>query len=136
MLRVILGAISGIAVAVLTVVLFNWVSHTVYPPPPDIDISDTAAIAEMMANAPLAALLIIVIGYVVATFDGVFLAAWIAGSKPYIYALLVGVLMLAAVISNLILIPHPLWFSITSIVGIIAAAWAAALVVPKIRGAA
>ena len=134
MLRVILGAVAGLAVAVLTVVLFNWISHTVYPPPPDIDISDTTAVAEMMAAAPFAALLIIVIGYVVATFDGVFLAAWIAGSKPYIYALLVGVLMLVAVVSNLILIPHPLWFSISSILGIIVAAWAATIVVPRVRG--
>ena len=37
MLRDVLGAIVGIAVAVLTVMLFEWISHMVYPVPADLD---------------------------------------------------------------------------------------------------
>jgi uncharacterized protein YacL len=40
-----------------------------------------------------------------------------------IYAIVVGGLMLVATAANLLTIPHPLWFSVLGVVGIIVAAW-------------
>lgn len=132
MLRDVIGAIVGIAVAVLTVMLFNWISHTVYPVPADLDVTSTAALADHMASVPPGALILIVAGYFVATFDGTFIAGWIGRSKPFIFALVVGVLMLVATISNLIMIPHPMWFNIAAIASIILAAWSATVAVPAV----
>ena len=85
---------------------------------------------EYVATLPVGALLFVLASYVIATFDGVFIAGWIGRAKPFIFALVVGVLMLVATITNLLMIPHPLWFSAAAIVGIIVAAWIATLVVP------
>ncbi len=132
MLRDVLGAIVGIAVAVLTVTLFNWISHTVYPVPSDFDVTSTAALAEHLASAPPGALLIVLAGYFVATFDGAFIACWIGRAKPVIFALVVGVIMMVLTSTNLIMIPHPMWFNIAAVAGIIIAAWSATVAVPAV----
>lgn len=132
MLRDVLGAITGIAVAVLTVMLFEWISHMMYPVPADLDITSTAALADHMASAPPGALILVLAGYFVATFDGTFIACWIGRAKPVIFAMVVGVLMLVATVSNLIMIPHPMWFNIAAVAGIIIAAWSATVAVPAI----
>lgn len=133
MLRDVIGAIVGVAVAVLTVMLFDWISHTAFPLPPDLEVNDTTAMSEYIGTMPLAAMLLVLAGYIVATFDGTFIAAWIGRAKPFIFALVVGVLMLVATISTLIMIPHPMWFNIASVVGIVAAAWMATVAVPAIK---
>jgi hypothetical protein len=40
-----------------------------------------------------------------------------------IYAIVVGGLMFVATVANLIMIPHPVWFSVLGVAGIGAAAW-------------
>lgn len=132
MLRDVLGAIIGVAVAVLTVMLFEFISHTAFPVPPDLEMRDTAAMSEYISTVPVAAMLLVLAGYIVATFDGTFIAAWIGNAKPFIFGLLISVLMLVATVSTLIMIPHPMWFNIASVVGIIVAAWMATVAVPAI----
>ncbi len=131
MLRNVLGALAGIATAVLTVMLMEWLGHTVYPPPDGVDFSNTEALTTYVAAAPLGALLFVLVGYLIATFDGTFIACLIGRAPHYIYALLIAVLMLADTASNLIIIPHPTWFSISAVVGIIGAAWLAMKVTPS-----
>ena len=132
MLRDVLGASTGIVIAVLTVMLFEWISHLVYPVPADLDVGSTAALADHMASAPPGALILVLAGYFVATFDGTFVAAWIGRAKPFIFALVIGVLMLVATVSNLIMIPHPMWFNIAAVAGIVIAAWSATVAVPAV----
>ncbi len=124
-MRNILGALAGIAVAVLTVMLFEWIGHTIYPLPPGLEITDTEALNAHLAAAPIIALLLVLAGNLIATFDGTFVACLIGRTKPHIYALLIGVLMLAATTSNLIMFRHPTWFSVSAVVGIIVSAWLA-----------
>jgi uncharacterized protein YacL len=54
---------------------------------------------------------------------GTFAACKIGTAKPIVFAGVVGGLMLIATVANLIMIPHPLWFSILGVVGVIVAAW-------------
>ncbi len=125
MLRKVLGALAGIDTEVLTVMLMEWLSHTIYQLPAGLDVTDTEALSTYIAAAPLGALLLVLFGYLIATFGGTFVACLIGRAPPYIYALLIAVLMLAGTASNLIIIPHPPWFSASAVVGIIASAWLA-----------
>ncbi len=125
MLRNVVGALAGIAVAILTVMLMEWISHTIYPLPAGIEMTETEALNAHLAAAPITALLLVLAGYLIATFDGTFVACLIGRTKPHIYALLIGVLMLAATTSNLIMFRHPTWFSVSAVVGIVASAWLA-----------
>jgi hypothetical protein len=72
-------------------------------------------------GAPIAALLFVMGAWLVATLAGGLLACFIARETPLVYAAIVGGLVLLGTIINLLSIPHPLWFSITSVLAIIAA---------------
>ena len=126
MLRSVLGALIGIATAVATVMLMEFLSHSIYPPPSGIEILDTEAMNAHLAAAPVGALAIVLAGYLMATFDGVLVACLIGRAQPLFYALAIGVLMLAATASNLLMLRHPTWFSVSAIVGIVVSAWLAA----------
>ena len=132
-MRSILGLIFGLAVAILTVMLFQWISHTVWPPPEGLDPQDSAALAEHLRVAPLGSLILVVAGYIVGTFDGVFLGCFIGTAKRYIPAVVIGGLVLIGTISTLIMIPHPIWFAVSSLIGIPVAAWLATVVAPERR---
>ena len=91
------------------------------------------AIDNLIMSAPVGALALVLAGYLMGTFDGVFVACLIGRSNPSYYAMLIAMLMLAGTISTLLTMKHPTWFSVSAIVGIILAAWLAAKVAPKIK---
>ena len=125
MLRDVLGGIAGIAIAVLIVFLADMLSHTVYPPPPNLDFTDVEALRPYIATLPIGAFLIVMGGPIIGTFVGAVVAGKIGSAKVWVYPAIVGALMFAGTISNLIAIPHPLWFSIISLLGILASGWLA-----------
>lgn len=122
MARKLAGAIVGVAVAILTVIFVQWISHAAFPPPEGIELADSETVATYLASAPIAALAIVAAGYFIGTFDGVLAATLIGGGKPVGYGALIGLLMLVATISNLLLVPHPAWFAAVSLAGIVLAA--------------
>jgi len=136
MIRNIGAALAGIVTAFVLVVLVEKVGHLIYPPPADLDFSDPEAIRPYIATMPFLALLFPMIAWVVATFTGSLVASKIGTANPLIFAGVVGGLVLAATIANLIMIPHPAWFSIVSLVAIAASAWFAAKVASGPNGAA
>ncbi len=125
MIRNIAALIAGIITAFASIYLIEMLGHTIYPPPPDLDFSDPDAIRPYIATLPIIALLFPMFGWFIGAFAGSLVANFCGDAKPYVYAAAVGGLVFAATVANLILIPHPLWFSITSLLGIIASAWLA-----------
>jgi hypothetical protein len=125
MLRDILAGVAGIAVAVAIVMLAEELNHVVYPPPPGLDLNDPESMRAAVAQLPFAALLMLMGGWVLATFVGAVLADRIGTAKAWIYPTIVGLVMFAGTAANLILIPHPLWFSILALLAILLSAWLA-----------
>ena len=132
MLRNIAGAIIGIAVAVLTVMFMDWLSHSLFPFPDGLEITDTEALNVYIESLPLTALLLVLAGNLIATFDGVVTACLIGQIRPFFYALLIGMLMIAATASNLLMFRHPNWYSASVLIGIVLSAWLAMLFARKI----
>jgi len=125
MIRSIGALIAGIVTAFALIYLIEMLGHTIYPPPADLDFSDPEAIRPYIATLPIIALLFPMFGWFVGAFAGSLVADICGDAKPYVFAAIVGGLVLAGTIANLIIIPHPLWFSIISLLGIIASAWLA-----------
>jgi len=117
------AGIVGIAIAIAIVWLIEMVGHSVYPPPPNLNFADADAMRDYISSLPIGALLFVGGAWFVATLCGTFAACKIGQAKPIIFAGVVGGIMLIATAANLIMIPHPLWFSILGIAGIIVAAW-------------
>ena len=121
MIRKILAVIAGVVVAILTIFMIERLGHAVYPPPTGIDFSDPEAMSAYTDNASAMELLFPALAWVVATFLGGSLATAIARGAPMVNAAIIGGLILFGTVMNLVMIPHPLWFSIVAIVAIIAA---------------
>jgi hypothetical protein len=117
------AGIAGIVTAGLLVWLVEMLGHSVYPPPADLDFANPEAMGAYVATLPIGAFLFVGAAWFIATLGGTFVACKIGSAKPVIFASIVGGLMLVATAFNLVMIPHPLWFSILGVAGILVAAW-------------
>lgn len=135
--RTILGAVAGLVVAVVTIMLVEFASHHVYPPPPGIDPNDAADMARLIGMLPFGALLMVVLAWVIGAFDGGFVAALIArGNRPRLAALVPALMVMAGVVAMIYAIPaHPRWMSIAGLLLPIPAAIAGALLASKLKPA-
>jgi glucose dehydrogenase len=71
---------------------------------------------------------------VAGALGGTMAACHVGTAAPRVFAIVVGGLMLLATAINLATIPHPLWFSIAGIAGIIFAAWLGMFLSKKANG--
>ena len=117
------AGIAGVVVAFVLVWLVEMLGHAVYPPPANLDFADADAMRDYIATLPIGAFLFVGGAWFVATLGGTITACKIGTAKPMVFAAVVGGLMLVATAANLIMIPHPLWFAVLGIVGILVAAW-------------
>lgn len=120
MIRKIAGMAFGALIAITLIIVVQMIGHAVYPPPPGIDFGDPAAIATLMFEVPAGALLFVILSYIIGTFGGGMLAALVARETPMLFAAIVGALVLVGTVMNIFVIPHPTWFAVTAIVGIVA----------------
>jgi len=123
-LRRVGAVIAGMIAAFLLVAGAEGIAHRVSPPPPGTNMQDMAQVKAYVATLPLSVMLIVLTGWLIATFVATWLAARIAGTP--IPGYIVGALLLCAGIANAFIIPQPIWFSIVSIAIYIGATWVGA----------
>ena len=119
MRRKIVAVVLSAVVAVVLIVAIEALGHSVYPIPANLDITNSDAMQEYVMSAPVGALLSVLAAWLVATLVGGLLACFVAREAPLANSAIVGGLVLLSTIINLVSIPHPPWFSATSIVAII-----------------
>ncbi len=112
------AAVLGINAAGLIVAIVEALGHAVYPIPPDVDFNDSVQFGSYVKSLPIGAFLFVAGGWTLATLGGGLLACFIAKEKPFVYSGIVGGFILVATVANLIMIPHPLWFSISALIAI------------------
>ncbi len=117
------AGVAGVLVAFALVWLVEAIGHAIYPPPDELDFGNTDVMRAYIDTLPLGALLTVAIAWFAGSCGGTFAACKLGSARPLVYALIVGGLMLAGAIFNLVVIPHPHWFSALGIVGILAGAW-------------
>ena len=125
MLRDIFAGIAGVVIAVLIVFLAYELLHMMYPMPAGLDPDDTGDLRAFYATLPIAAFLLIMGGWVVATFVGSVVADRIGTAKVWIYPTVVGGFVFTATTAYLIAIPHPHWFTAVSLTAILVSTWLA-----------
>ena len=124
-LRTATAIVVGAITAFVLVGVIEAIGETVFPPPAGIDFTDRAQLATYVERLPAGALAFVLAAWIVATFVGGLVAGWIARKRAVIVAAVVGALVLAATIANVMLIPHPTWMVVAGVAGIAAAAWLA-----------
>lgn len=123
-MRTVLAVIAGLVSGSIVVSICEWLSHRVYPLPP-LDLNDPVALRAAIATLPLAALILVVVGWTVGTYAGARVGVAVAVTRKARAAWWVGALFLLATAANLSMIPHPTWMAVAGPAGVIAAAWLA-----------
>jgi hypothetical protein len=108
------AVIAGLISAFVLVAGAEGIVHVMYPPPPGTNMEDFEQVKRFVAALPVTAYVLVLAGWLIATFVGTWLAAKIARNPLAGY--IVGTLLLAGGVFNAFKIPQPVWFSIVSFV--------------------
>ena len=112
--RRIAAVVAGLAGSVVLIMAVQAVGTWLYPPPPGVDLADPDALAALVAEMPLGALLMVEASYAVGSLGGGAVVRLAAPERTTRLALVVGGLLTLAGFANLAAIPHPLWFAALS----------------------
>jgi hypothetical protein len=115
MVRNILSVIVAFVVGGIFVFLFEALGHRIYPVPEGIDSTNMQAIAEYVKTAPVGAILAVLVAQSAGSLVGGFITGLISIAKRAT-AIVYGILALIMAGINLVMIPHPWWFMVFSIV--------------------
>ena len=121
--RTILATMAGVLGAWLTIMLSQSGSAALHPPTPGMDLTDPSQLAVFIRSAPPAAMALVVAGWTLGALVGGWLAARISRRHPLPAALVVGAVVVAGVIANAMMIPHPLWMTVAGVLLPLPAAW-------------
>lgn len=128
--RSFIAIVAGMVVAVTCVSVFDLVAGTFHPVPPGFDPTNWEQVKAHAANAPVTALVVVLLGWMTGAFAGGVVSSRIAERKRKGYAYIISTLILAATISNFFTVPHPVWLMIAAIIGIAFAGMQAARLAP------
>lgn len=110
----IVAVLAGVLVAVALIMAIQFIGHTVYPPPVDLDVSDAEAMSAYVQSLPMGAFLFVLASYALGALAGGLVASRIAAAPLLAAGIVIGMVFLATV-ANLVLIAHPVWFAVVAL---------------------
>ncbi len=124
MLRTVLAVVAGVVAGGIVVALVQQLGHLIWPPPAGLDVTDPEAIEAYLESVPAAAILFVALAWAVGSLAGGWIAARISSPCSLSAALIVGGVLMAFGLLNLISIPHPIWFWVVGLAVFLPAAYA------------
>ncbi len=112
-IAVVIGAVLG-SIANMGIIML---SSSIIPPPNGADVTTMEGLKATMHLFEPKHFIMPFLAHAVGTFVGALLAAVIAANNKMRCAIIVGILFLIGGITNVLMLPSPLWFTITDIVG-------------------
>ena len=117
--RKILAVIVAMVVAVAIFMIVQMINSMVVAPPSDAVMKDPAALREFMANGPVKAYVIVLIGYLIGSFAGGFIVTKMSRreSPGLTLPIIVGALLSLELVANILFLPgQPIWFIVASLI--------------------
>lgn len=125
MLRPVLAVLAGVVVGGVLIWVVENIGLYLFPPPPDIDMTDPESLRTMMQRAPLGALLSVLVGWTLGAFTASLTAIRISRlGVPWPGWVAAGIMVALSVV-NMVMIPHPFWFMAAALLFMSAAGWGA-----------
>jgi len=122
LLRTVLAVISGVVISSLVIGSIDALNAYLYPSP--ILVPTIQEQAELIKNSPLNEFLLVLFGFILSSFFGGYTAARIAPKKKkMVCAMFVGFFWLLCGIVYFIIIPQPIWYSVSSGISYLLFAW-------------
>lgn len=128
MLRKILGIIAGVITAGVVIMIMEMISHSMYPMPEGLELTDTEALRAHIESLPMGAYLMLILGYVLGAFSGGLVSTLVSKVK-YMPAIIIGVLLSLGALANGMMMPQPVWISVVSVLVMIPFAYLGARMV-------
>lgn len=117
--RKILAVVVALIVAIAVMMIVEMLNSLQLKPPGNDVLNDPAKLREYMANGPAMAYVVVLIGYVLASFAGGFIVTKISRqvSTGTTLPIVVGAILTAGGILNFVMLPgQPIWFLVLSLV--------------------
>lgn len=115
-LKNIIAVIAGFLFGSLVNGGIIMISSSVIPPPDGADVTTMEGLKASMHLFEPKHFLMPFLAHALGTFVGAFFAAKLAANHHLKFALGIGILFLAGGITNVILLPSPLWFSVLDLI--------------------
>ena len=93
--------------------------------------TDREKIRALVAGAPVGALLVVIVGWILGGIAGGWTTARLSARSTLRHGLVLGALLMLAGVANNLMIPPPLWFWIASVVVLMPAAYFGARLAPR-----
>jgi len=132
-LRSIAAIVAGFVVASIVMMIVESINGRVlYPELGKLaeGMTDPEQIRALMATAPAGALLVVIVGWILGSFAGGWVTAWIAGRSTVLHGIVLGGLLTLAGIANNLMLPPPTWFWIVTLFAFVPPAYAGARLAP------
>ena len=126
MVRGVLAVLAGFVVASLVMVVVESLNGRVFYPglaKQAEGVTDRETIRQILASAPVGALVVVLVGWALGSLLGGMLAARIGKSSPVRHTLALGVVLTLAGIANNLMLPPPMWFRIAGLLVFVPAAY-------------
>ena len=124
-----LAIITGCFVGALLIFLGEKIMPILYPAPPGTNLNSIEDVKKVMAAMPASAFLTLLANYAVASFAGGLTTTLITKGTRKSGALIVGVVLTAMGVANCMMLPHPLWFTMSNFVVYVGFAQLGAMIV-------
>jgi hypothetical protein len=116
-LRNIIAVIAGVILGSAVNMGIIMISGSIIPPPDGTDVTTTEGLKEAILLFQPRHFIMPFLAHALGTFVGALLAAIMAVNHKMKFALGIGVFFLIGGITNLFMLPSPVWFSILDLVG-------------------
>ncbi len=115
-MRNVLAVLAGLATSMLLVFGIETLGTVFFPLPEGADPTNYEWLKNNIDQIPNGALVMVALAHLLGIVAGMYIAS-LNSKSSMIPAYIVGVLMLLATVVNLFMIPHPMWFKISDIIG-------------------
>ena len=116
-IRNILAVVTGVIIGSVVNMGFIIMSGHIIPPPDGADLTTSEGLIESMHLMEPKHFIFPFLAHAVGTFVGAFLAMKIAASHKMRFALAIGIVFLVGGITNVMMLPSPLWFTLLDLIG-------------------
>ncbi len=135
MLKNIIALVLGVLVGGVVNMSLIMVSGSIIPPPAGVDATTLEGLQESMHLFEFKHFIFPFLAHALGTLVGAAVVTVIASSHQQRYAMSIGVVFLAGGITNVVLLPSPLWFNVVDLVGAyLPMAWLGWWLVGRVRG--
>ncbi|MDP3557905.1 MAG: hypothetical protein Q8T03_11055 [Bacteroidota bacterium] len=114
-IRNILAIIAGAVIGSVVNMAIITISGSIIPPPEGADVTTMEGLKASMHLFQPKNFILPFLAHAIGTFVGALLAALIAANNKMKFAIVIGVVFLAGGITNVVILPSPIWFTILDI---------------------